>query len=131
MAILKSAKLTQRDAMGQRSHQRFYIGIPMTYQIQVPASPENPWRGSGVLQDISSIGLYFRSNDPPPLEEGQIRDFTFTSTKEHPTSPETDFVIAKGRVVRIEPPEASQPDTGVGIEFVSIKFITYLRRKSI
>ena len=117
--------------MELRRVKRFFVGIPMTYQVQVPESPEISWMGSGVVENVSLIGLYFRSNDTPRLEEGQIRDFTFTSTKEHPDYPETDFIIAKGRVVRIEPPEPGKQDTGVAIEFVSFKFSTHFRRKPI
>jgi hypothetical protein len=115
--------------MEKRKHQRFYVGIPVTYQVKVPESTESPWMSSGVLENVSYTGLYFKTNDPPPLEEGQIRGFTFTSTKEHPAFPETDFIIAKGRVVRLDPPKPDQPDAGVAIEFVSVKFYTYLRRK--
>jgi hypothetical protein len=132
MAILKSAKVAQRHTMeDRRRHQRSYVGIPMTYQVQVPESPEISWIGSGVVRNVSYTGLYFRSSDTPPLEEGHIRNFTFTSTKEHPTFPETDLIIAKGRVVRIDAPEPGHQDPGVAIEFVSVKFIPFLQRKAI
>jgi hypothetical protein len=117
--------------MELRRVKRFFVGIPMTCQVQVPESPEISWRGCGVVENVSLIGLYFRSKDTPPLEEGQIRDFTFTSTREHPDYPETDFIIAKGQVVRIDPPEPGQQDTGVAIEFVSFRFINHFRRKPI
>jgi hypothetical protein len=115
----------------RRRHKRFYAGIPMTYQVHLPESPETAWKSSGVVENISHSGLYFRSNDPPPLKEGQLRDFTFTSTKEHPDFPETDFIIAKGRVVRLDPPEPGRPDPGVAIEFSWVKFIGDFRDKSI
>jgi c-di-GMP-binding flagellar brake protein YcgR len=115
--------------MERRMNQRFYVGIPITYKVQVPESPENPWTGSGVLENISYGGLYFRSNDTPPLEEEQIRNFTFTFTKKHPTYPETDFIIAKCRVVRIDPQKPDHQDEDVGValkfEFVSFKCIPY------
>jgi hypothetical protein len=114
-----------------RRVKRLFVGIPMTYQIQVPESSEISWMGSGIVENVSLIGLHFRSNDTLPLEEGQIRNFTFTSTKEHQAFPETDFIIAKGRVVRIEPPKPGQRGTGVAIEFVSVKFIDEFRRKPI
>jgi hypothetical protein len=117
--------------MEWRRVKRLFVGIPMTYQIQVPESPEISWMGYGVVENVSLIGLYFRSNDIPPLEQGQLRDFTFTSTKEHPDYPETDFIFAKGRVVRIDPGKPGQQDTGVAIEFVSVKFIGDFQRKPI
>jgi hypothetical protein len=90
--------------MERRRHKRFYVGIPMTYQVQIQEYPEVSWKSSGVLENVSHSGLYFRSDDIPPLEEGQFRNFTFTSTKVHPDYPETDFIIAKGRIIRIDPP---------------------------
>ena len=101
----------------------------MTYKVNVPESPENPWMGSGVLENISYGGLYFRSNNAPPIEKGQVRKITFTFTKEHPTFPEKDFIIAKCRVVRIDPPKPDHQDEDIGvalkIEFVSFKCIPY------
>jgi hypothetical protein len=113
----------------RRRDKRVYPGFPIKCQIQVPESPEKPWMSFGVLKNISYGGLYFSSNDPPPLEEGQIRDFTFTYTKEQPTFPESDFIIAKCRVVRIDPPKPDHRDEDVGvalkIEYVSFKCIAY------
>jgi c-di-GMP-binding flagellar brake protein YcgR len=117
--------------MERRRHKRVYTAIPMKYHVQVPESPAISWISSGVLQNISYSGLYFRSNDTPSLEEGQIRDFTFTSTKEHPNFPEATFIIAKGRVVRIDPREPDRQDMGVALEFVSVKFIDNLQGKSL
>jgi hypothetical protein len=109
--------------MERRLYQRFYFTIPMKYQVQVPESTDNPWMSSGVLRNISYGGLYFSSKDKPPLKKGQIRDFTITSGKEHPNYPEITFVIAKGRVVRIDPPRPDHPDIGVALEFVLVDFI--------
>jgi hypothetical protein len=117
--------------MEWRRIKRFFVGIPMTYKVNIPESLEIPWMGSGVVKNVSLIGLYFRSNDTPPLEEGQIRDFTFTSTKEHPNYPETDFIITKVRVIRIDPRGPGQQDIGVAIEFVSFKFDPHFQRKPI
>jgi hypothetical protein len=129
MAILKPSNFAQRNTMERRINQRFYVAIPITFKVQIPKPTENPWMGSGVLENISYGGLYFKSNDTLPVEEGQIRSFTFTFTKEHPTFPEKDFIIAKCRVVRIDPPKPDQQDEDVGValnfEFVSFKCIAY------
>jgi c-di-GMP-binding flagellar brake protein YcgR len=117
--------------MERRRDKRVYAGIPMNYQVQVQEDPEVSWKSSGVVENISHGGLYFRSDDIPPLKEGQLRDFTFTSTKEHPDYPETDFIVAKGRIVRIDPPEPGQENTGVALEFFWVKFIGDFRDKSI
>jgi hypothetical protein len=108
--------------MGRQRHERVYVGMPIRYQVKVAESPENPWICLGILENVSHGGLYFRTIDTPPLEEGQIRDFTFTATEEHPNYPETDFIIASGRVVRIDPPEPAQQDIGVALEFFWVKF---------
>jgi c-di-GMP-binding flagellar brake protein YcgR len=117
--------------MERRRHRRVYTAIPVKYHVQMPETPAISRISFGVLQNISYSGLYFRSNDIPSLEKGQIRDFTFTSTKEHPNFPEATFIIAKGRVVRIDPPEPGRQDKGVALEFVSVKFIDNHRDKSL
>lgn len=108
--------------MERRRHRRFYTSIPIKYHVQLPESPEISWINSGVLKNISYGGVYFRSNDTPPLEPGQIRDFTIKSTEGHLNLPETTFIIAKGRVVRLDPPQAGENDIGVALEFVSALF---------
>jgi hypothetical protein len=105
--------------MERRRHQRFYTSIPIKYLVRIPESPEVCWIGHGVLKNVSFGGVYFRSNDTPPLEQGHIRDFTITSTEELSDFSKITCIRAKGRVVRIEPPQTSDHDIGVALEFLS------------
>ena len=116
--------------MERRRHQRFYFSVPVKYRIQEPEFPEVSWTNFGVLKNISYGGIYFCSQDTPPLEPGHIRDFTFTSNAAQPQAPETTFIMAKGRVIRIEPPKPGYRDIGVALEFISVKFIGDFREMS-
>ena len=105
--------------MERRRHRRLNISIPIKFRIQIPESPEFSWLNSGVLRNISGGGFYFVSNDTPPLEPGQVRNFTITPAEESPGFPGTTFVDATSRVVRIDSPSSGDHDIGVAVELLS------------
>ena len=84
------------------------------------------WVNSGVLKNISGGGFYFVSNDTPPLEPGQVRNFTITPADERLGFPGPTFIDAMSRVVRIDSPKAGDHDFGVALEFISAKFFGFL-----
>ena len=86
-------------------HQRFPTSIRIEYRVQIPESPEVSWIGYGVLKNVSFSGVYFQSSDTPPIEQGQIRNFTIMSADSHSNFSNTAYISSKGRVVRIEPPK--------------------------
>jgi len=104
--------------MERRRHRRLNISIPIKFRIQIPESPEMSWVNSGVLKNISGGGFYFVSNDTPPLEPGQVRNFTITPADERLGFPGATFVDATSRVVRIDSPSGDH-DIGVALEFLS------------
>jgi hypothetical protein len=103
-------------AMEGRKHSRICASIPVKINVRLPETPGGSWTTFGVLENISYEGVYFRSNDKLPLEQGQIRDFTITPIEEHPDFPGINFFDGKGRVVRIDPPKTGCNDFGVALE---------------
>jgi hypothetical protein len=105
--------------MERRRHRRLSLSIPIEFRIQLPESPEMSWVNSGVLKNISAGGFYFVSNDTPPLEPGQVRDFTITPADKRLGFPGATFIDAASRVVRIEFPSSGDHYIGVALEFLS------------
>jgi hypothetical protein len=105
--------------MERRRHRRFDTSIPIKFRIRLPESPEVSWLNSGVLKNISFSGVYFVSHDPPPLEAGQIRDFTITPSGESPGFSRPPLINGTARVVRIDPPRSGGHYTGVALELLS------------
>ena len=105
--------------MERRRNRRLNIAIPIKFRIQIPESPEISWVNSGVLKNISGGGFYFVSNDTPPLEPGQVRNFTITPADERLGFPGATFVDATSRVVRIDSPSSGDHHIGVALEFLS------------
>jgi hypothetical protein len=95
------------------------MSIPIKLRIQLPESPEISWVNSGVLKNLSLGGFYFVSNDTPPLEPGQVRNFTITAAKESPSFPAGTFIDGTSRVVRIDSPSSGDQDIGVALELLS------------
>jgi hypothetical protein len=108
--------------MERRRHRRVYVAIPIKFQIQLPESPEIPWVNSGVLKNISGGGFYFVSNNPPPLEPGQIRNFTITLADERLGFPGATFIDAMSRVIRIDSSSSGEHDIGLALELLSGTF---------
>jgi len=112
--------------MERRRHNRICTSIPVKIHVKIPESPEVSWTNFGVLKNLSYGGTYFISNDPPPLEQGQIREFTITPTEEHPNFPGVTFINGTSRVVRIDFPKTGYHEIGVALEFLSAKFFDFL-----
>jgi len=81
--------------MERRRHNRICTSIPVKIHVKVPESPEVYWTSFGVLKNLSYVGAYFISNDPPPLKQGQIREVTFTLAEEHPNSQGVTLIITQ------------------------------------
>ena len=116
--------------MERRKHNRICTSIPVKIHVKIPESPEGSWTNFGVLKNLSYVGAYFTFNDTPPLEQGQIRDFTITPTEEHPNFWGVTFINGTSRVVRIDSPKAGDHDFGVALEFISAKFFDFLIKSS-
>jgi hypothetical protein len=115
--------------MERRRHKRISTSIPVKIQVELPDC-QPPWIHQGVLKNISYEGVYFRSRETPPLEQGQIRDFSFTATEEQPLFPGTTFIAGTCRVVRLDSPPTDGHDGGVALEFISAKFFDFLIKNS-
>lgn len=105
--------------MERRRHRRICLSIPIKFRMQLPENQEISWVNSGNLENISPGGVYFVSNDTPPLEPGQVRNFSITPANERLGFPGTTFIEATCRVVRIAPPRLGGYDFGVALEFLS------------
>jgi hypothetical protein len=116
--------------MERRRHNRICTSIPVKIHVNIPESPEVSWTSLGVLKNLSYGGAYCIFNDTPPLEPGQIREFTITPTEEHPNFPGVTFMNGMSRVVRIDSPKTGDHDIGVALEFVSAKLFDFLIKSS-
>jgi hypothetical protein len=82
------------------------------------------------LENISYEGAYFRSDDTPPIEPGQIRHFTITAIEQQSDLPFSTFIEGTCRVVRIDPSETDCGDRGIAVEFISAKIFELLTKIS-
>jgi hypothetical protein len=105
--------------MDRRRHRRIYLSIPIKFRMQLPENQEIFWVNYGNLENIGPGGVHFVSNDTPPLEPGQVRNFTITPADERLGFPGTTFIEASCRVVRIDSPRSSGYGIGVALEFLS------------
>jgi len=102
--------------MEKREHIRFYLSLPIEFQMQISDSQES-WESRAVLKNISQGGLYFECRTTPPLKRGNVAEFTFTT--EPPnfsffSSPIKAQVVVK----RIEPRVAGTDNYGIALEFI-------------
>ena len=105
--------------MERRSHRRQYLFIPIKFRMQLPENLEISYVNFGNLENISPGGVYFVSHDTPPLEPGQVRNFTITPADERLGLPGSTFIEATCRVVRVDPPRSDGYDIGVALQFLS------------
>jgi hypothetical protein len=77
-----SSYLTSGEGYGTGRHRRICLSIPIKFRMQLPENQEISWVNSGNLENISPGGVYFMSNDTPPLEPGQVRNFSITPANE-------------------------------------------------
>jgi hypothetical protein len=105
--------------MERRRHKRINLSLPIKLRIQLPENQEISWVNFGVLKSISVGGVFFVANDTPPLEPGQIRNFTITPADERLGFPGKTFIEATCRVVRMSAPRLNGCDLGVALEFLS------------
>ena len=116
--------------MERRKHNRICTSIPVKINVQRTESPKDSWITFGVLENISYDGAYFRANDKPPIEQGQLQHFAITPIEERPDFPDFTFIDGLGRVVRIDSPKTGDHDIGVALEFISAKFFDFLIKSS-
>jgi hypothetical protein len=116
--------------MERRRHNRICTSIPVKIQIKIPESSEVSWTNFGILKNLGYEGAYFISNDPPPLKQGQIREFAITPAEEHPNSQGVAFINGTSRVVRIESTKTGDHNIGVALEFVSAELFEFLIKSS-
>ena len=108
--------------MERRRHRRLCLSFPIKFRMQLPENQEISYVNSGNLENISPGGVYFVSNDTPPLEPGQVRDFTITPADERLGFPGATFIDAMSRVVRIDSLSSGDHDIGVALELLSGTF---------
>jgi hypothetical protein len=104
--------------MDRRHYPRTKVSNPLEFHVRHLEDPAEPWIGRGELANLSLTGIFFVPDGPPPLKQGDMRDFTFTLS--HPVEGfSRPFVIkAKGKVMRIEISE-DQTCFGVAVDFLT------------
>jgi hypothetical protein len=78
--------------MDRRKHRRLSLSIPIQFHVQLPENQGISWANSGNLENISTGGVYFVTNDTPPLKPGQVRNFIITPADEGLGFPGTTLI---------------------------------------
>ena len=129
--VLSMAALATTAAAAPETPQFMFVQSADDLKVDPAESTlEVSWTNFGILKNLSYWGAYFMFNDNPPLEQGQIRDFSITSTEEHSDFPGANFINGTSRVVRIDPPKTGDHDIGIALEFISAKFFDFLIKSS-
>jgi hypothetical protein len=104
--------------MDHRNYPRIEASIPIECNVQHLEATEEPWIGRGVLANLSLTGIFFFSDNQPPLKQGDIRDFTFTLPHAIEGLSRPSIIKATGEVKRIE---TSEDPTcfGVAVDFIT------------
>ena len=105
--------------MDLRQYPRLYTSLTMKYQVGPLESAES-WNGDGILKNISPAGVYFTCEDNLPLEPGDVRDFSITTTSLYDMkSNRASHFKAMGMVVRVERPAMDQAACGIAVKFLT------------
>jgi hypothetical protein len=101
----------------KREHIRFYLSLPMEFEVQIADSDET-WVNRAVLKNLSQGGLYFECETAPQLKRGNVGEFIFTTVP-----PKFNFINSpiktQALVKRIEPRVGGTSNFGVAVQFLS------------
>ena len=104
--------------MYRSNYPRTEVSIPIEFKVRRLEAKERPWRGKGVLANLSLTGIFFFPDNQPPLKQGDIRDFTFTLPHAIEGLSRPSTIKARGKVMRIEIIE-DHTFPGVAVDFLA------------
>jgi len=101
----------------RRRHNRLVVTMPVWVQEADGDAGEDPG-GLGVLKNISLGGLYCQCPPSVKLKQGQILQFTVSSSLPHLDQPGACRLTARGQVLRLDQVPGAEPAWGVAVCFL-------------
>jgi hypothetical protein len=101
----------------RRRFNRITVTLPVTYHSRHPDT-DTPFRGEGVLRDISPVGSYFHVDPDSYFQPGQILSLTVTAPLLYLEDTNLSHLQATGEVIRFDPPTPHCPQAGVALNFL-------------
>jgi hypothetical protein len=101
----------------RRRYNRLVVPLSVEYHTCLPETGE-VCQGTGILRDISLSGSFIHVDSPACFKPGQIVSLTIAATLPFLDYPETTHLKAQGEVVRLEPPDPTNPSDGVALHFL-------------
>jgi c-di-GMP-binding flagellar brake protein YcgR len=103
--------------MERRRFSRIQVSLPVEYQTML-ADTETPFRGQGVLRDISLGGTYFHVEPDTYFQKGQVLSLTISAPLPYLDLSGVSHLQATGEVIRFEPSTPTRPQPGVALQFL-------------
>lgn len=101
----------------RRRFHRLRVSLPLTFRLQ-SADGQGPVQGRGVLRDVSLSGAYFLIEAPFSFSPDLMVELSIFCHVPSLDRTHTQHLYARGRVVRLENPQASQGVLGVAVSFL-------------
>ena len=101
----------------RRQFNRIIVSLPVAFHARRPDT-DAPFRGQGVLRDISLSGIYFHIDPSTSFQPGQILSLTVTAPLPYLEDSDIGHLQATGEVVRFDPPTPNHPQAGVALNFL-------------
>ena len=101
----------------RRRFSRITVALPVAFHTCQPDT-NTPFRGQGVLRDISLGGTYFHVDSGSSFQPGQILSLTVSAPLLYLENTELSHLQATGEVIRFDPPTQNRPQAGVALNFL-------------
>lgn len=101
----------------RRRFQRLRVSLPLTFRLQ-GADGQGPVQGRGVLRDVSLSGAYFLTDAPCTFSPDLMVELSILCHVPSLDRTHTQHLYARGRVVRLEDPQAPGGALGVAVTFL-------------
>jgi c-di-GMP-binding flagellar brake protein YcgR len=101
----------------RRRFNRIMVSLPLEYHTRHPDT-DTPFKGRGVLRDISLGGAYFFVDPGISFQPGQILSLTVFAPLPYLEDTSISHLQATGEVVRFDPPGPNGSPPGVAVNFL-------------
>jgi c-di-GMP-binding flagellar brake protein YcgR len=101
----------------RRRFNRITVTLPVAYHTRLPDT-DAPFRGKGMLRDISLGGTYFHVEPSTSFQPGQILSLTVSAPLLYLDDTDLSCLQATGEVIRFDPATPNRPQAGVALNFL-------------
>jgi hypothetical protein len=101
----------------RRRFSRIMVALPVAFHSCWPGTG-TPFRGQGVIRDISLGGTYFHVDPETCFQPGQILSLTVAAPLHYLEETDLSHLQATGEVVRFDPPVPDRSQAGVALNFL-------------